>query len=76
MEPDVKEYDYEAAHVLHPTFDELYEKYQNEVFSFSCYLTKDRGDANTRTKSSVSPVILQKTAEMPRTSTRRPGSAS
>lgn len=45
MEPDVKEYDHEAAGVSHPTFDILYDKYQNEVFSFACYLTKDRGDA-------------------------------
>ena len=45
MELDAKEYGHATAQVIHPTFDELYEKYQNEVFCFACYLTKDRGDA-------------------------------
>ncbi len=45
MELGAKDYDHAAAQVIHPTFDELYEKYQNDVFSFACYLTKDRGDA-------------------------------
>jgi RNA polymerase sigma-70 factor (ECF subfamily) len=45
MSSDVTEYRHETGQGIHPVFDELYEKYQNDVFSFACYLTKNRGDA-------------------------------
>ena len=45
MELDAKDYGHATAEIIHPTIDELYDKYQNDVFSFACYLTKDRGDA-------------------------------
>jgi RNA polymerase sigma-70 factor (ECF subfamily) len=45
MPSDVTEYRHETGKRIHPVFDELYEKYQNDVFRFACYLTKNRGDA-------------------------------
>jgi RNA polymerase sigma-70 factor (ECF subfamily) len=45
MPSDVTEYRHETGQGIHPVFDELHEKYQNDVFRFACYLTKNRGDA-------------------------------
>jgi RNA polymerase sigma-70 factor (ECF subfamily) len=45
MPADVTEYKNETGQGIPPVFDELYDKYQNDVFSFACYLTKNRGDA-------------------------------
>lgn len=45
MPADVTEYGNETGQGIPPVFDELYDKYQNDVFSFACYLTKNRGDA-------------------------------
>ena len=45
MPSDVTEYKHETEQGIHPVFDELHEKYQNDVFRFACYLTKNRGDA-------------------------------
>ena len=45
MPSDVTVYGIETGQSIQPVFDELYEKYQNDVFSFACYLTKNRGDA-------------------------------
>ena len=40
-----EEHGHESRQNIQSIFDELYEKYQNEVFSFACYLTKNRGEA-------------------------------
>ncbi|MGD2245828.1 MAG: sigma-70 family RNA polymerase sigma factor [Candidatus Aminicenantes bacterium] len=40
-----EEHGHESEQIIHPAFDELYTKYQHEVFSFACYLTKNRGEA-------------------------------
>ncbi len=40
-----EEHGHESGQIIHPAFDELYTKYQHEVFSFACYLTKNRGEA-------------------------------
>ncbi len=40
-----EEHSHESGQIIHPTFDDLYTKYQNDVFSFACYLTKNRGEA-------------------------------
>lgn len=45
METIGLEREHETRQAIHPQFDELYERYQNEVFSFAYHLTRDRGDA-------------------------------
>jgi RNA polymerase sigma-70 factor (ECF subfamily) len=40
-----EERSHESEQIIHPAFDDLYTKYQNDVFSFACYLTKNRGEA-------------------------------
>ncbi len=45
MKTDDSECVYEPEQITDPTFDILYQKYQNAVFSFACYLTKNQGDA-------------------------------
>ncbi len=36
---------HDTGQIIHPAFDNLYEKYQNAVFGFAYYLTQNRGDA-------------------------------
>ena len=36
---------HESGQIIQPIFDDLYTKYQNDVFSFACYLTRNRGEA-------------------------------
>ncbi|NIM58815.1 MAG: sigma-70 family RNA polymerase sigma factor [Candidatus Aminicenantes bacterium] len=45
MENDGSKYAHDKEQVIHPLFDDLYEKYQNAVFGFAYYLTQNRGDA-------------------------------
>jgi len=45
MENDDSRYVHDAGQIIHPAFDNLYEKYQNSVFAFAYYLTQNRGDA-------------------------------
>jgi len=45
METSGLEHEHETGQAIHPQFDELYERYQNEVFSFAYHLTRHRGDA-------------------------------
>lgn len=45
METSGSEREHETGQAIHPQFDELYERYQNEVFSFAYHLTRHRGDA-------------------------------
>jgi len=45
MDTCSEEHGHESGQTIQPIFEELYEKYQNDVFSFACYLTKNRGEA-------------------------------
>ena len=45
MEHDDSRRVHDAGQIIHPAFDDLYEKYQNAVFGFAYYLTQNRGDA-------------------------------
>jgi len=45
MENDGSKCVHDTGQVIHPAFDDLYEKYQNAVFGFAYYLTQNRGDA-------------------------------
>ncbi|MDH5706293.1 MAG: RNA polymerase sigma factor [Candidatus Aminicenantes bacterium] len=45
METNGLEREHETGQAIHPQFDELYGRYQNEVFSFAYHLTRNRGDA-------------------------------
>ncbi len=45
MENDGSKCVHDTGQIIHPAFDNLYEKYQNAVFGFAYYLTQNRGDA-------------------------------
>jgi RNA polymerase sigma-70 factor (ECF subfamily) len=45
MENDGSKRIHDTGQIVHPAFDDLYEKYQNAVFGFAYYLTQHRGDA-------------------------------
>ena len=45
MENDGSKCVHDTGQIIHPAFDDLYEKYQNAVFGFAYYLTQNRGDA-------------------------------
>jgi RNA polymerase sigma-70 factor (ECF subfamily) len=45
MENDGSKFVHDTGQIIHPAFDDLYEKYQNAVFGFAYYLTQNRGDA-------------------------------
>ncbi len=45
MDTCSEEHGHGSGQTIQPIFEELYEKYQNDVFSFACYLTKNRGEA-------------------------------
>jgi RNA polymerase sigma-70 factor (ECF subfamily) len=45
MENDGSKRAHDTGQIIHPAFDDLYEKYQNAVFGFAYYLTQNRGDA-------------------------------
>jgi RNA polymerase sigma-70 factor (ECF subfamily) len=45
MENDGSKCAHDTEQIIHPAFDNLYEKYQNAVFGFAYYLTQNRGDA-------------------------------
>ncbi len=45
MDTCSEEHVHESGQTIQPIFEELYKKYQNDVFSFACYLTKNRGEA-------------------------------
>jgi RNA polymerase sigma-70 factor (ECF subfamily) len=45
MDTCSEEHGHESGQIIPPIFDDLYTKYQNDVFSFACYLTKNRGEA-------------------------------
>lgn len=45
MENDGSKLIHDTGQIVHPAFDDLYEKYQNAVFGFAYYLTQHRGDA-------------------------------
>ena len=45
MENDDSRCVHDTGQIIHPAFDNLYEKYQNAVFGFAYYLTQNRGDA-------------------------------
>ncbi len=45
MENDGSKRAHDKEQIIHPAFDDLYEKYQNAVFGFAYYLTQNRGDA-------------------------------
>jgi RNA polymerase sigma-70 factor (ECF subfamily) len=45
MENDGSKFVHDTGQIIHPAFDDLYEKYQNAVFGFAYYLTQNTGDA-------------------------------
>lgn len=45
MQPESTDGTRRAEMTSQPVFDELYDKYKNAVFSFSCYLTQNPGEA-------------------------------
>ncbi|NIO49184.1 MAG: sigma-70 family RNA polymerase sigma factor [Candidatus Aminicenantes bacterium] len=45
MENDDSRCVHDTGQIIHPAFDNLYAKYQNDVFGFAYYLTQNRGDA-------------------------------
>ncbi len=45
MDTCSEKHGHESGQTIQPIFEELYEKYQHDVFSFACYLTKNRGEA-------------------------------
>ena len=45
MENDGSKRAHDTGQIINPAFDNLYKKYQNAVFGFAYYLTRNRGDA-------------------------------